>query len=272
MRRLREVWRGGPGPVAPDLARELEQGPAWMYPWSLARGLTTRVLGTELPSVHQTRAELIEKPVRDAFGRAGQHPTALDLACNEGWFSHRLLEWGAEQVLGIDIRGENIRRAELIREHFGIAVRRLELTQADVFELDTEELGTFDVVLLPGLVYHVEDPMGMIRRAYAMTRSLCVIESQLTRQEAPIAHGWGQSGQQEQAPGSFATRVEHDSTANLLASTPGVLSLIPNRAALEQMATVAGFSDVQFAPPAAHHNDQYVAGDRGVVLAWRDRA
>jgi len=38
---------------------------------------------------------MIEGPVREALAAAGPEATALDLACCEGWFSHRLLEWGA---------------------------------------------------------------------------------------------------------------------------------------------------------------------------------
>jgi SAM-dependent methyltransferase len=242
-----------------------------MYAWALSDEIATPVLDPELPSIHQTRAELIERPVREAIARAGPQARALDLACNEGWFSHRLLEWGAAQVVAVDIRPENIRRAELIRDHFEIPKERLELIEADVYSLTPQELGSFDVVLLLGLVYHVEDPMGLIRRARALTRSLCAIESQLTRQEAPIVHGWGGSDSVEHAPGSLAVRVEHDSSANLLASAPGVLSLIPNRMALHQMARMAGFREVGFVNPAPHHNQQYVSGDRGVLLAWRDK-
>jgi hypothetical protein len=54
---------------------------------------------------------------------------------------------------------------------------------------------------------------------------------------------------------------------NALASTGRVLSLIPNRAALAQMAQVAGFDDVEFATPHADHNPQYVTGNRAVLLA-----
>ena len=257
--------------ISPELAAEVGTDPAWMYPWSLSRRVVTPVLDSELPSIHTTRAELIEGPVREALALAGAGAgaTALDLACNEGWFSHRLLDWGAARVVGVDIRGENIRRAELIRQHFGVARDRLELVEGDAYELQPERYGAFDVVLLLGLVYHVENPMGLIRLAYALTRSLCVIESQLTRQTDPIVHGWGTSEQWVTADGSFAARIESDNEGNPLASASGVLSLIPNRVALEQMARLAGFTNVEFAQPDARHNPQYVAGDRAVLLAWR---
>ncbi len=98
---------------------------------------------------------------------------------------------------------------------------------------------TFGVVLLLGLVYHLEDPTGAIRRARAA----------------------------EQAPGSFATRVEPDTAENPISSSAGVLSLIPNRVALEQMVRAAGFSELEFLVARPDHNPQYVRGDRAVLLA-----
>jgi SAM-dependent methyltransferase len=238
-----------------------------MYPWALGRDVVAPVLGPELPSVHQTRTELIEGRVRSALAAAGRDATALDLACSEGWFAHRLLEWGARRVAAVDIRPTNVRRARLVRDHFGISRERLEIREADLFRLDPAEIGSFDVVLLLGLVYHVENPMGAVRVARACARRLCVIESQLTRQHAPIDHGWGTTGSLLHADASFAAIVEHDSTANPLASAPGVLSLIPNLAALELMPQVAGFDNVDVAVPAPHHNQQYLDGDRAIVFA-----
>lgn len=244
----------------------MRRAPGWMYPWPLWPDRALPLLSQELPSVHRTRADLIERSVREVFSSVRQ-PTAVDLACSEGWFAQRLLEWGAERVLGIDIRRQNIRRAELMRDHFRISPERLVLRTGDIFALDHEEIGTFDVVLLMGLIYHVEDPVGAVRRARAITRRLCVVESQLTRQMDPIEHGWGSSESCELAAGSFATRIEDDADQNPVASAGGVLSLVPNRTAFEQIVRVAGFSEVEVLPATREHNPQYFRGDRAVLLA-----
>jgi hypothetical protein len=253
---------------APALREEIEQPLAWMYEWDLGEGVTTPVLAPELPDVHRTRLELMEVSVRAALSAAGPDARAIDLACNEGWFSHRLLEWGACEVLGVDIRPQVIRRAQLVSEHLGVPKSRLEFRCADVFDLQVSELGTFAVVLCLGLLYHLEDPVGGVRIARALTGGICVIESQLTRQNGPIIHGWGASDQYEEAPASYAARAETDAEVNMLASAGGVVSLVPNRAALLQAAEVAGFGRFEIAHPAPDHNRQYVLGDRAVLLAW----
>jgi tRNA (mo5U34)-methyltransferase len=250
--------------VSRELEREIE-GPPWMYPWRLLDGRELSVPVAELESVHSTRAEMIEARVRAVLAEAGPNATALDLACNEGWFSQRLLEWGAARVVAIDVREHNVRRAALLRDHFGIPAERFEIRQADVFDLDPAALGTFDVVFLLGLIYHVENPMGVIRLARQCTRRLCVIETQLTQQVEPIVHGNGRADELHEAAGSFAVVIEAGD--NSLASTGAVLSLVPNRTALVQMAEMAGFETVEFATASDGHNPQYVRGDRGAIFA-----
>jgi hypothetical protein len=256
-----------PRQAAPDLAAELTSEPPWMYPWQITRDLRAPLLNPELSSIHQTREEMIEPVVRAALS-AGPSPRALDIACHEGWFAHRLLAWGAGEVTAIDIREINVRRATLLRDHFGISRACLSIEQGSVYELAADRLGHFDVVLVLGLVYHLENPIGALRVARSLTRGLCVVESQLTQQTEPIRHGWGIADQFEHEPASWAARREpdHEQENQPLAAHGGVVSLIPNRAALLQAMSAAGFTDVEVLQPAEHHNPQYRAGDRVVVI------
>ena len=254
---------------SPELAGELRSDQPWMYPWEIG-GEAPRLASPELPSVHATRSELIEPVVRQALANASRGATVLDLGCNEGWFAHRALEWGAARVVGVDVRETNIRRAELVREHFDIAPERLSFTRADVFELDPAELGVFDVVLVLGLVYHLENPIGALRAARALTRGTVLVESQLTAHEAPIQVGWGETGVFRPAAGHWAAILEpaadQAQDGNTLASFGGVLSLVPNRAALLEALEVVGYRDARMLDVPPHLNPQYVQGDRGIAV------
>lgn len=252
---------------ADELAVELRNPPAWMYPWQLGKVGEPPLIHADLPTIHQTRLELIEEPARRALAAAGDGATAIDLACSEGWFSHRLLEWGASRAVGVDLREVNVRRARLVRDHLGVPAERLELLQQDVSDLDPLALGEFDVVLLLGLIYHMEDPVGVLRRARRLTRGVCLVETQLTRQYEAVR--WGTSDHHlETAAGSFAAHLEADASDNPIASAEGTVSLIPNRAAVEMSARAAGFGHVEWQEPMEHHNSQYRTGDRGVLVAW----
>jgi tRNA (mo5U34)-methyltransferase len=258
------------GRTDPELLRELESEPRWMYAWELGDGVTVPLLGPELQSVHQTRLELLAPEVARVLGEATEGGTVLDLACSEGWFAHRMLELGARRVVGIDIRAQNVRRAELVRDHLGVPPDAFEVHCLDVFDPRTASFESADVVLLLGIVYHVADPIGLLRIARRFTRRVCVIESQLTRQADPIEHGWGTAESRELAPASFALRLEHDQDANPIASFGGTVSMIPNLAALELSARAAGFQAVEVLAPQPHHNVQYRRGDRAIALAWPD--
>lgn len=252
-------------PIAGELRRELDRPPPWMYPWPLSDGTSAPVHWDGLVSVHQTRREMIEPVVRAALAATGPTARVLDLGCNEGLFAHLARAWGGGYVLGCDIREENIRRATAIREHYGVSPAELEFRCVDALTLDAAP-GQFDLVLTLGLIYHLEDPVGALRVARRMLApgGLCVVESQLTRQRAPIVHGWGSSALLE-AVASFAVRFE-DQPEHLLASAGGVLSLIPNAAALEIAMRVAGFSDVRWLEATPGHDEQYVEGDRGIII------
>lgn len=252
--------------LSEELRAELEGGPTWTYAWKLRDGSTTPVHREFLVALYETNAAQIETPVREALAEAGPGASAIDIACNEGWFAHRMLDWGAERVAASDSRELNIRRARLIRDHYEIPPERLDLEVSDLFDLDPERLGTFDVVGLLGVLYHLENPMGAMRRARALTGSLCVIQSQVTGFDEPIALGYA-DGEVRTAPASFAVHREADEDTALspLAAMPGVLSLIPNRQAIVEMALAAGFAsaDVLEPPPEARQGDL----DNVVVLA-----
>jgi tRNA (mo5U34)-methyltransferase len=265
---LRRRDRALPRSVDAELEAELHSPLPWMYPWRLTPDVAVSLEGSELPSIHATRAELIEPVVRAALRDAGPEPTVLDLGCNEGWFAHRALEWGAARVVGLDVRESNVRRARLIAEHFGRD--RLTFERANVFELDPVKLGMFDVVLVLGLIYHLEDPIGALRTARACTQGTAVVESQLTAHNEPIRLGWGETGVFREAAGHWAAVLEPDEEqhddGNPLASFGGVVSLVPNRTALLDAMRAVGLRDVQMLEVPAHLNAQYVDGHRGIAV------
>ena len=54
---------------------------------------------------------------------------------------------------------------------------RVEARVADLMDTDLDELGTFDVVLYKGVLYHLEDPLKGLRRVAAVTAERAIIET-----------------------------------------------------------------------------------------------
>jgi tRNA (mo5U34)-methyltransferase len=247
--------------VSPELRQELDEGSTWTYEWRLGPGITTPVHRPFLPDLYGSCERMIEEPVREALTAAGPEASAIDIACNEGWFAQRILDWGARRVVAVDSRELNVRRARLLRDHFGIEAERLELIEGDLFDLDPTRVGQFDVVNLLGIIYHLENPMGAMRIARSLARSLCVVESQVADLDAAAARDGAEGG----VAGFLVHREGAQTQISPLAAMPGILSLIPTPAAIVEMALAAGFAEAEVLEPPEAYRD--LRRERAIVLA-----
>jgi 2-polyprenyl-3-methyl-5-hydroxy-6-metoxy-1,4-benzoquinol methylase len=259
-----------PDTVDPALLAEVSSTTPWMYAWRLSAAVEVPGASSERDAVHTTRLDMITPVLQRALANAGPDARVLDLGCNEGWFAHQALALGARSAVGVDVREVNIRRADLLRRHFGIEADRLSFHQAGVHDLDPSRLGTFDVVLMLGLLYHLEDPIGALRVARGVCSGTILVESQLTAHNQSIRMGWGQTDVFHDVETHWAAflepATEQADDGNTLASFGGVVSLVPNRAALLQAVEVAGFRDVRMLDASPGANRQYVDGHRGIAV------
>jgi tRNA (mo5U34)-methyltransferase len=108
--------------------------------------------------------------------------TVLDIGAWDGFFSFAAECAGASRVLAVDApawRDEpwgTKAGFELAREVLG---SKVEDHYAELEDLTPETVGTFDVVLLLGVLYHVKDPLCLIERVARLTTDLLVVETLL---------------------------------------------------------------------------------------------
>jgi len=128
--------------------------PHWYHRIELRPGLVTP--GTNDSPLH---LRLLDLPA-DCSGIR-----ALDLGARDGFFSFELERRGAS-VLAVDYMPAE-------RTGFPIAAQvlgsRVVFRRANLYHLTPAEIGTFDLVLFLGLLYHLPDPI----RAMRIVRSLC---------------------------------------------------------------------------------------------------
>ena len=109
--------------------------------------------------------------------------TVLDIGAWDGFFSFEAERRGAERVVATDYyswRGvgwgtKNGKAGfELARAALNSRIEDLEI---DVMELSPERIGTFDVVLLLGVLYHLPHPLLALERVASVTRGLLILET-----------------------------------------------------------------------------------------------
>jgi SAM-dependent methyltransferase len=188
-RSITSEWPGymreqrGHGDLSPEQLRErvLALDP-WMVPFRLGGGVSTIDLdsraGRQNAQNYLFRRNLITETVVEVLGDDLASSSVLDIGCNSGFFSTELAARGAQHVDGVDLRPENIARANFVKEHFGV-------TNVDFAVSDADDLTTgrqWDVVLNLGLLYHVLNPLQLMRRTYELCRRFAIIDTVVHRE------------------------------------------------------------------------------------------
>ena len=131
-----------------EIERLVAEHGRWWHEIELAPGLVT-------PGEDSNRMKL---PILDELGLpddlAGAR--ALDLGCSDGYFSFELEKRGAE-VTAVDFVPESYTGFATAKKILG---SRVEYRMGNVYNLSPDALGTFDIVLFLGVLYHLRNPLG----------------------------------------------------------------------------------------------------------------
>jgi tRNA (mo5U34)-methyltransferase len=233
--------------------------PRWWHSIDVGRGVVTPgAKGADIPGGSQVfmQGELESLGLPDLHGK-----TVLDIGALNGYYSFAAERLGASRVVALDYyewTGGEDGRPTPGRAGFDVAHKilksRVEPVLGDLMAIDLAALGRFDVVLFLGVLYHLEDPLGGMRRVAELTSGLAVIESQAMTAGAADAHALF-----EFFPGSEL-------------NTDPTNWYVPNVAAIDGLCRAAGFASTRtlVGPPPAEPDD--AAGTRhfrAVVHAQR---
>jgi tRNA (mo5U34)-methyltransferase len=105
--------------------------------------------------------------------------SVLDIGAWDGFFSFESERRGAHRVVALDHVVWNDptvgkRGFELARSALG---SKVEDVDCDVYDLSPERVGTFDLVLFLGVLYHVQDPLFVLQRVASVTRDHLILET-----------------------------------------------------------------------------------------------
>jgi ubiquinone/menaquinone biosynthesis C-methylase UbiE len=245
-----------------------ELGP-WFYPFDFGDGVKAPTkIPPEVEGIFETRREMVERAVEAHFGERLPQIACLDIGCHEGFYSIAMARMGVGRVVGVDVRESNLRRGRFVAEALGLG--RVSFRQSNCERLEAAELGSFELTLFLGILYHLENPMLCLRNVASLTKELCIVETQVI-EEVEGETEWGARHWKRPYRGALAVIDEsgefHSASGEETGSTP--LALCPSPKALLFMLRQAGFRRVELVPPAPGAYEQLARGRRVVCAAYR---
>lgn len=191
----------------------------WFHRINLGNGVTT-------PGSDDTQAKL--QQIHLPANLTGK--TVLDIGAWDGFFSFEAERRGASRVVALDggvWRVDSIGKVgfEFARKMLDSKVEDVEM---EVAHLSAEQLGTFDLVLFLGVLYHLPDPVGNFMKVASLAHHEIIVETHVDLVEINTP---------------AIAFYPHDECAQDPSNWCG-----PNKAAVEGMMRVAGFKTIKSFP------------------------
>ena len=110
----------------------------------------------------------------------------LDLGTRDGLFAFEIERRGGD-VLAVDYMAADLTGFRVASRLLG---SRVPFLHANVYQLRPEDIGTFDIVLALGLLYHLPDPLGALRIMRKLCRSRLLVETLVLDQMPLLPYDW----------------------------------------------------------------------------------
>jgi SAM-dependent methyltransferase len=162
----------------------------------------------------------------------------LDTGCNDGWFAFEYEKLGAITT-GLEARAEAVRRANLIKSHFAYESEFLQGDVEDEAFFDSLKRRKFDIVLFYGILYHLTDPINVLRRMGMLASRAIAIQTWM-------------NGEDREPVLRFRRDPQH-----MPGSGTSELVLSPSQSAIYHMLRNAGFDHVYRADPRPYPMRQW---------------
>jgi len=254
------IWKIHTDATASETERSLTQYNNWFYVFQFTNGVSTLAPNQLTNIIHQTRADLIFPFLDQYLDNKWDNVNCLDIACNQGWFTTQVGLRGAKSVIGFDIRADHLAYASTIKSLANL--ENVTYSKLNLFDVIDDHLGRFEITFFLGLLYHLENPMGALRKVRSLTKKICVIETQVAKaaSDLEMLNGSDLNIKRGSGIGVFPSDDTH--------AEGGVsVVLVPTLNALYQMLYAVGFDRVYLAVPPKNMYVQYPDFDRVILFA-----
>jgi tRNA (mo5U34)-methyltransferase len=238
---------------------ESVKGRFWFYEFDLPDGSrTTTDLSVDIQPIHASRRDKLLQIIRERIERP-QDLTAIDLGSHEGYYT---IELGRhfKSVLGYEFRATSLAAARLITDVLG--VRNVEYVETDLQKMVFDPRLAADFVLVYGLIYHLENPIHVIRLASQLCRKHILIESQIFPYDVSGRLEDGHYLNSRPVEGVFSLSPDYSSHREG-GSTD--IALVPSLNGLLFLLKTFGFSEAMVLPSGPDDYEQFRRGTRVII-------
>lgn len=235
----------------------------WFYRFRLPSGRETeRYIPDEVEHIHQTRLAMMMEALEPDFADAGEgRLTAIDFSSHQGFFALELAK-RCRSVLGLEYQPRHVESARLIARAMGVNNVRFEQEDLEVMPAGKHEPA--DVVTVFGLMYNLENPIAVLRRARELTRRTLLIETQTTILDLEGAVDSGHHGSTNYMHGYFG--LFSGNPHNIDGSRSDIV-FYPSPKGLMWVLEKLGFSQVRRLTPPPGAYQQLATGKRIMIEA-----
>lgn len=194
---------------------------------------------------------------RDLLGGSLEGRSVLDVGCNCGGFSVHAARDGAERVLGIDVVDRYVDQGQFVKR--ALELDALEFRAMSIEEIDSDRVGSFDLTLCFGLLFHLENPVLSMRKLASVTEHAIVVDTNIARGKGS---SWRMNFVGPANPGNPSTSLWRGEEARI--------QFMPTARAVEKLLQFLGFTEVRRLDP---HPEQawrrYHNGTRATFIGTR---
>ena len=243
-------------------ALEAVKAQQWFYEFNLPDGsITNSYLPDFVRPIHHTREKALKHFLKE-FSSIGKFEKAIDVSCHEGYYSHVLARYFSE-VKAIDKNEGSLAKAKLITEVLKVPNIVYILTSLE----DWKDFEPADLVLCFGLLYHIENPVEVMRKLSVITKKAICIESQILPSSSAMLIEDGCYIKQRESKGIFGLCMDYPTIKE---GGLTELALVPSAEALVSLLEHFGFGKIRFYEPEDGDYEQFTRRQRVIIYAEKD--
>jgi SAM-dependent methyltransferase len=159
----------------------------WRHPFEIEPGVWTKLFRDWFKDWHRWRIRVsmphIEAIARWLLPDGLKSAGVLDIGCWDGFYGFEFLKRGAGYLKGIDLRDEAIRRANLLKDYYGYT--NCEFEKINIQDKQFKN-NRYDITLMYGILYHLSQPIDVIKTVGDITNSLVVVNTYASGEPVPV--------------------------------------------------------------------------------------